>query len=704
MRLILQSLRKNGAGFARFYGLNYAPAMLRQFPHNLSSREELSTASKFSRSQSSRLEKKPYVSSGSAPPPASPGSGNQLKLLLGGGAVLAVIAVLVSLPSIRSKREQASILDETEQSDAKVSEVIGNGDLKDEDSTHSKEDVISSNLSHKKEQVKEEMKQSYESHETRPGQEESDGMLKEKKIEDSEIHKEQEVDSTSESMSGFSNENGQVDSTSESVSGFSNENGQEVKNTESSNNIEDDTSLHVENGISKQEILSEVDSGMKNSDVKETYENTDGSQELGAGGLQSDRMDSEIRVEPYHDVIASEVLKQDAASEDQQPLDTDSDTDFLPKGHGHKSQGVSSMEDHSESKSVSELKEDAKEGIESIKEKDISKDGSLVLNFIEAIHAAEQRQADLDAHIYAEYKQKLKEKYEKELKDARARELMYAEEADSLEKELNKEREKANATIKSLDEKAEEQLKSELRRKEEETGMKLKKAQLLAKAETSAAIAKEKSSYLNDMADANLQINALRMAFYARSEEARQSHSLHKLALGTFALEDALMKGAPFDKEIAVLRASMEGIDKDVLLDVALASLPPETLTHGTKTEAQLHQTFESLKGTLRELALIPAGGGGLLTHALAHFASAMKVKEDGLHSEGIESVIAHAEQFLAEGKLIEAADALEKGAQGSKAESLAAEWARQARNRAVTEQALSLLRAYAIAIASTLT
>lgn len=687
MRLILQSLRKNGAGFARFYGPNYAPAMLRQFPHNLSSREELSTASKFSRSQSSRLEKKPDVTSGSAPPPASPGSGNQTKLLLGGTAVLAVIAVLVNLPSIRSKIEQASLLNETEQSDAKGSEVIGNGDLKHEDSTHSKEDVISSNLSHEKEQVNEEMKQSFESHETRPRQEESDGILKEKKIEDSEIHKEQEVDSTGESMSGFSIENGQ-----------------EVKNTESSNNIKDDTSLHVENGISKQEILSEVDSGMKNADVKETYENTDGSQALGAGGTLNDRMDSETRAEPYHDVIASDVLKQDAESEDQQPLDTESHTDFLPKGHGHKLQGILSVEDHSESKSVSEQKEDAKEGIESIKEKDISKDGSLVLNFIEAIHAAEQRQADLDAHIYADYKQKLKEKYEKELKDARARELMYAEEADSLEKELNKEREKAAAAIKSLHEKAEERMKSELRLKEEETGMKLKKAQLLAKAETTAAIAKEKSSFLNDMADANLQINAMRMAFYARSEEARQSHSLHKLALGTFALEDALMKGAPFDKEIAVLHASMEGSDKDVLLDVALASLPPETLTHGTKTEAQLHQKFESLKGTLRELALIPAGGGGLLTHALAHFASAMKVKEDGLHSEGIESVIAHAEQFMAEGKLIEAADALEKGAQGSKAESLAAEWARQARNRAVTEQALSLLRAYAIAIASTLT
>ncbi|KAH9307469.1 hypothetical protein KI387_035380, partial [Taxus chinensis] len=112
---------------------------------------------------------------------------------------------------------------------------------------------------------------------------------------------------------------------------------------------------------------------------------------------------------------------------------------------------------------------------------------------------------------------------------------------------------------------------------------------------------------------------------------------------------------------------------------------------------------FESLKGAFRELALIPASGGGVLTHALARFTSAVKLKEDGLHSEGIESTISHVELCLAEGKLIEAANALEKGTQGSKAESLAAEWARHARNRVVTEQAMSLLHAYATAIASSL-
>lgn len=356
--------------------------------------------SKDSRSQSSAFAKKSSVSAPvSAPPPKSPGSGNQIKLLLGSAAVVALITALYaewpgSLPSIQSKREQAYLLNETEQSDAKGSEVIGDGDLKDEDGTHSKEDLVSSILSHNKEQViNEETKQSYESHETHPIEEESDGMQKERQIENPEVHKERELNSTSENMSTFSNENGQ-----------------EVKNTESSNNVEDDTSLDVMNGMSKQENPSEVDSGIKNADGKEAYEHTDGRQELGTGGTMTDRKDSEIRAEPYHDVIASDVMKQDAVSGDQQPRDTHANTDILPKGHDHNSQEFLSMEDHNESKSISEQKEDAKEGMESIKEKDISKDASLVLNFIEAIHAAEQRQADLDAHIYSESKKKIKGK------------------------------------------------------------------------------------------------------------------------------------------------------------------------------------------------------------------------------------------------------------------------------------------------------
>lgn len=38
----------------------------------------------------------------------------------------------------------------------------------------------------------------------------------------------------------------------------------------------------------------------------------------------------------------------------------------------------------------------------------VTKDGKLVMDFLQAIHAAEQRQAELDAHIFGEEKKALK--------------------------------------------------------------------------------------------------------------------------------------------------------------------------------------------------------------------------------------------------------------------------------------------------------
>ncbi|KAJ0975105.1 hypothetical protein J5N97_017070 [Dioscorea zingiberensis] len=327
-----------------------------------------------------------------------------------------------------------------------------------------------------------------------------------------------------------------------------------------------------------------------------------------------------------------------------------------------------------------------------------SEDGKVLLDLIEAIHAAEKRQAETDAFIYAEEKRKLKEKYEKDVKDARARELMYAEEAAILDKELNKEKAKASAMIKSLEEKAEQRLREELQHKEEEAEMQLKKVKDLSKAELVAAIAAEKASQIERIAEANLNINALCMAFYARSEEARQSHSVHKLALGTLALEDALSQGLPIRSEIDALHKSLEGIDRDSLLSLALSSLPEETLNSGTYTQMQLNQKFDSMKGTLRHFSLIPAGGGGILAHTVAHIASSIKMKEDQ-SGDSIESLICSVEKFLLEGKLAEAADALEVGVRGSEAAGAVVEWVRQARNRAIAEQALSLLQSYASSI-----
>ncbi|KAK9166714.1 hypothetical protein Scep_001905 [Stephania cephalantha] len=339
------------------------------------------------------------------------------------------------------------------------------------------------------------------------------------------------------------------------------------------------------------------------------------------------------------------------------------------------------------------------DGAEELKDAYISKDGKLVLDFLEAIHKAEKRQAELDACISLEEKRMLKEKYEKELKDARATQLMYAEEAALLDKELTKERGKAAAAIKSIKEKAEENLQTELQRKEEEVELQLKKIQELARAELAAAIASEKEAHIEKMEEANLHINALCMAFYALSEEARQSEFVHTLTLGALALEDVLSKGLPIQAEVTSLKAYLDEVGRDSLVDLVFSTLPKETLESGTSTKAQLNQKAKSQKGLLRHYSLFPPNGGGMLAHGLAYVASLLKMREDDQSGNGIESLISRVEKYLAEGRLAEAADVLEAGVRGTQAEKIISGWVKQARNRAVTEQALSLLQSYATSI-----
>lgn len=87
-----------------------------------------------------------------------------------------------------------------------------------------------------------------------------------------------------------------------------------------------------------------------------------------------------------------------------------------------------------------------------------------------------------------------------------------------------------------------------------------------------------------------------------------------------------------------------------------------------------------------------------LLLSPYAYF----QVREDDQSGDGIESLINRVESFLANGKLSEAADTLEDGLKGSQAAEIVAEWVKQARNRAITEQALTLLQSYATAVSLT--
>ncbi|PQQ03938.1 uncharacterized protein Pyn_33417 [Prunus yedoensis var. nudiflora] len=342
---------------------------------------------------------------------------------------------------------------------------------------------------------------------------------------------------------------------------------------------------------------------------------------------------------------------------------------------------------NNENDQVSKEKEALVDAIEGLNDAYISKDGKLVLDFLQAIHAAEKTQAELDARVFSEEKRTLKEKYEKKLKDAGARELMLAEKAAMLDKELKRERAKAAAALKSLQEKLEEEFKTELEQKENEEEMKLKKVEELAKAELAAAIANEKTTQIEKMAEANLHIHF--------------AHVQHE-GNGALALEDALSKGLPIQTEIEALHTYLEGIDKDSILDLVLSSLPEETRRNGTDTLLQLNQKFDALKGTVRHLSLIPLGGGGILAHSLAHIASCLKVKEVDQSGDGIESIINKVESCLADGKIAEAAEALEEGVKGTQATEVVREWVQRARNRAITDQALTLLQSYATSISVT--
>ncbi|KAJ0097619.1 hypothetical protein Patl1_27346 [Pistacia atlantica] len=137
------------------------------------------------------------------------------------------------------------------------------------------------------------------------------------------------------------------------------------------------------------------------------------------------------------------------------------------------------LKDDTDEGATTKATEDYINAIEELNNDYLSKDGKLVFDFLQAIHAAEQRQAELDALMFAEEKRVLKEKYEKELRDSRARELMSTEEAAILEKK----EQKRTAAIKSLQEKMEEKLRLELEQKESEAELKLKQAQELGKAE-----------------------------------------------------------------------------------------------------------------------------------------------------------------------------------------------------------------------------
>lgn len=156
------------------------------------------------------------------------------------------------------------------------------------------------------------------------------------------------------------------------------------------------------------------------------------------------------------------------------------------------------------------------------------------------------------------------------------------------------------------------------------------------------------------------QLNALSAAFSRRSEERRSSHSAHKLALASMALDAVLDTGGAFDEALHALRAAA---GSDAMAACVLDSLAATgAAQHGVPTELQLLQQFRGAKRRIGELMLVPAGGLGPVTVLAAKVASLLRVDTG-------DDALSRAEALVANGELNKAATLLEVGARGTAAQ-----------------------------------
>ncbi|KAK9804866.1 hypothetical protein WJX72_009060 [[Myrmecia] bisecta] len=232
-----------------------------------------------------------------------------------------------------------------------------------------------------------------------------------------------------------------------------------------------------------------------------------------------------------------------------------------------------------------------------------------------------------------------------------------------------------------------------------------RQAEYMAVAAAEAAV-QERRLRGEELDKVRIKLNALGQAFSQRSQERHTSHTAHKLALGTFALESALCQGQPFEEALRLLARGCEGDD---LVYAAIRALPKETAEQGIPTRAQLQDRWADVARAARSLAALPEGAGGPLSLGLASLAAKLKVSERGCagqagrQSGSVDSALAEAEGHLANGRPAAAGAALQRGVAGTAAAPVVQDWAEAAWARGVADQTLALLQAHATSQAASL-
>ena len=220
------------------------------------------------------------------------------------------------------------------------------------------------------------------------------------------------------------------------------------------------------------------------------------------------------------------------------------------------------------------------------------------------------------------------------------------------------------------------------------------------------ALAEERKRRLGELDRLREQVNTLALAFQKRSTEARSSHGVHKLAVGVFALEEAMANGRPVQAAVDLLQqgSAGDGAAADLVRTV-VGSLPPDVLADGVTSREELLRWFGDVRGAVAKVALVPGGGGGLVSHLLSAAASYVRLggEEPASGSSSVEGALAQVEGLVAAGELRAAADALEERFAGTQGGRAAAAWIKAARDRAVAEQAAKALVACAASVSASL-
>eukprot|EP00898_Chlorokybus_atmophyticus_P008672 jgi/Chlat1/8806/Chrsp90S08142 len=330
------------------------------------------------------------------------------------------------------------------------------------------------------------------------------------------------------------------------------------------------------------------------------------------------------------------------------------------------------------------------------------------LVLVEAIRAAEQRQAQADAIKFNEVLKQRDDETARALQAAHDEAARRAQQVKQLQERLEVGTKAMRSALEEQRRAAELRLTQALAHKEQDAQAKVEAAIADERVKTEEGLLQERMGRMKAIDDLRMKINALQQAFSRRSDEAHQSHKAHMITMGASALSAAADEGRPFKAEAELLlSASHSDEEGDPFVLAILSSLPHELAERGAPTRTQLADRFAQVKRNARQVALVPENGGGVLTYGLAHVASKLKLPEYGAYlpeGGGSEAVLARAEAHLTAGNLAGAADELQSGLAGSAASAAAKDWVAAARERALVEQNLAALRAHAVTLAAGLT